>query len=292
MMSPNKNVLESIATSIIASIVILLVSTGLGLVFHASLDVIVAWLAILVCIFLGILWIRNYQKFIDWRTTRLIQGALSHNGKSDPQNAAFRQRLVDEVFRSLTESELAQFFAEQKAKEKVTLLEFANQVVCEKLIKDACRNAHTIKILTIRGEKYFLGYGNLLYDACMEKQGEGYRIEVLVLMPDADHITEQLARNLGKRSTEPIKRKMQNTLNNLRHMRDENTNISVKCYNERPNFKILIFDDLMFVSSFANGGTKNDHRAKMYQITRDSNPLFAGFERYFDDVSSRSTPLQ
>jgi uncharacterized protein YktB (UPF0637 family) len=71
-----------------------------------------------------------------------------------------------------------------------------------------------------------------------------------------------------------------------------NRNIRVKCYKESPNFKILIFDDEMFVSSFAQGRQKNDHNAKMFQITRDNNPLFAGLERFFDDLSSRAEPLQ
>ncbi len=69
-----------------------------------------------------------------------------------------------------------------------------------------------------------------------------------------------------------------------------NGNFMAKLYKETPIFKILIFDNVMFFSVFS--GPKNDESAKMLQIERNGNPLFAGFERYFDELWKRSVPLK
>ena len=54
---------------------------------------------------------------------------------------------------------------------------------------------------------------------------------------------------------------------------------------------MLLFDNVMFVSSFAGGGPKNDNNVKMLEMKREGNPLFIGIERYFDELSKRSVPL-
>jgi hypothetical protein len=54
---------------------------------------------------------------------------------------------------------------------------------------------------------------------------------------------------------------------------------------------MLIFDRVMFVSSFTNGGPKNDRNAKMFLLNQQDNPLFGGFEQYFDDLWLKSTNI-
>jgi len=203
----------------------------------------------------------------------------------------FKRGIIDQVFRTLSTAELSQYNVINGPHTQNAFIEFENQVVCEENIQKACEKAKKIKILTIRGEKYFLGSRSLLRDMCLEKRGDGYSIEVLVLSPDSNHITEKLGASLGK-NPEQVRARMLIELENLRHIMKINGNIRVKCYMESPNFKILIFDDEMFVSSFAQGGPKNDLNAKMFHATRDKNPLFAGFERFFDDLSGRAEPLQ
>ena len=105
------------------------------------------------------------------------------------------------------------------------------------------------------------------------------------------HITEQLAVRLDHESPEEIRDKMQHSLNNLKFYAQRNKDFEVRCYWEPPNFKILRFDNTMFVSSFIGGGPKNDHSARMFQMVRDGNPLFAGFDRYFDDLWERAAFL-
>ncbi len=175
---------------------------------------------------------------------------------------------------------------------KTSVIEHPNQDACESYIKEAFRNAKKVKILTIRGQQYFLSSRSLLYDMCLTKKDKGFNIEVLVLSPESSHITEDLAGELGHNSVERIRKKMRIARDNLNHLAEQNANFRVRWYDETPNFKILMFDDIMFVSSFAGGGPKNDRNAKMFQIARDNNPLFLGFERYFDNLSKRSISLQ
>jgi hypothetical protein len=50
-----------------------------------------------------------------------------------------------------------------------------------------------------------------------------------------------------------------------------------------------MFDNVMFITALIEA--KNDKKAKMYQLTREGNPLFLGIEKYFDELWNRSVPL-
>jgi RelA/SpoT family (p)ppGpp synthetase len=135
--------------------------------------------------------------------------------------------------------------------DKTSIIEHPNQDACESYIQEAFKNAKKVKILTIRGQQYFLSSRSLLYDMCLTKKDKGFSILVLVLSPESSHITENLAGELGHNSVERIRKKMR---------------------------------IVMFVSSFAGGGPKNDRNVIMLEIRRDGNPLFIGLERYFDEA--------
>lgn len=202
--------------------------------------------------------------------------------------------LVERAFKANTDVLLKQKILERVLQEYPeinstgSIIVHPNQDACEASIKDAFSKARKVKILTIRGQQYFLSSRSLLYDLCLTKKDKGFSIEVLVLSPESGHITEDLAGGLGHNSAERIRKKMRIAHDNLCHIAEINANFRVKWYDETPNFKILMFDDILFVSSFAGGGPKNDRNAKMLQIARDNNPLFLGFERYFDDLAKRS----
>jgi hypothetical protein len=133
-----------------------------------------------------------------------------------------------------------------------------------------------------------LGPGSLLYKLYSSKQSKDSIIQVLVLSPESDHITEELAIKLAHNSPERIRGKMSTVLNYLKFLMSQNENFEVRCYKEEPNWKILIFDDVMFVSSFVGGKPKNDDNARMFRLTREGNPLFMGFERFFDQLWLKS----
>lgn len=290
----NKN---TIAESVIASIIFAILLATSTLILHdfrlnSPVYPIAVLLILLAIISVYFIVRKFYQRLIRWLTWQLLTNILSAKNSVDARNIELRNRIINEIFRTVSGNELSQHYnGIYGADSQTSLIEFENQVACEKDIQRACEKARKIKILTIRGENYFLGKRSLLRNMCLEKRGDGYSIEILVHSPDSEHITKKLGMSLGKHP-EQVKERMIIVLNSLRHIIEDNRNIRVKCYTESPNFKILMFDDEMFVSSFAQGGPKNDHNAKMFQITRDKNPLFAGLERFFDDLSSRAEPLQ
>lgn len=170
----------------------------------------------------------------------------------------------------------------------VLFVPFQNQKSCEEHIRKESRKAKTIKILTIRGNNYFVGNKSLLQDVIKEGTAT---IEALVLSPESGHITEELAGKLQKtsqkNSAEDVRMRMRMSLKYLTDLTRLHKNFNVKCYNEEPIFKILIFDDVMFVSSFAREVPSNDENAEMFIIQR-GNALFAGFEKVFKELSRRS----
>lgn len=166
---------------------------------------------------------------------------------------------------------------------------FSSQDECEPLIREAGKYAKNIKVLTVRGEKYFLGPKSLLHNNLYSSShSEDSTIQVLVLSPNSDHITEELAVSLEHVTSQRIREKMSSVLGYLKFLMSHNKNFEVKCYTGKPNFKILIFDDVMFVSSFIEGRPKNDRNTKMFLLTREENPLFLGLEHLFDELWQRS----
>ncbi len=282
----NKNVIEGI----IANGIFGILSLGLGLVLQAwgvslQLSTIFALLALLILILLFFTLRSASQTGTRWLTEQLLDKALQlQENEDDKSKITFKQKIIGRV---LQENPIV-----EQGPDGNTFIEYPNQLACEHIIAEAFSRTRIAKILTIRGEKYFVGTRSLLYDICLEKRENGHHIEVLVLSPGSNHITARLAESLGHNSADRIRRKMENAFNYLIHLEELNSNIQVKYFDETPNFKILMFDNVMFVSSYAGGSPKNDMYAKMYYITREGNPLFIGFERYFDNLSKRSVSVQ
>ena len=271
------NVLENV----IATIIVTVLSTAAGLIFQAfgfsaQASIGAAGIVLLVLVFLFVVARRYYPIYSRWLTERLLERSLSVK-PNEADAVTFKDRIVKRVLR---ENPLVE------PNQSNSIRVYPNQDVCEPHIRDAFRDARKVKMLTIRGDKYFLGSRSLLHEICLAKQEKGVSIKVLVLSSESGHITEELAGSLGHISAERTKRKMRIALDNLKHIAEQNRNFEVKCYNEAPNFKVLLFDDIMFVSAII--GPKNDHNAKMWQITREEAPLFIGLERYFDDLWKHS----
>lgn len=267
----NNNVVDSI----IATLIVGLLSTAIGFVlpvfgFSTQQSVTVALFA------LAILLLAARRFYPDCKralTRRLLEDALRPRTNTI-DTIVFKNRLVDLVQQENPQNNLRQ---------SVSFKEYQNQKACESAMCEAFQSARRVKILTIRGEKYFLGSRSIFHDLYSEKQGKDFKIEMLILSPESGHITEELARKLKHHSAEGIKRKMRIALDNLKHIAEQDEeHFEVRCYTETPKFKVLVFDDSMFVTAFARA--KNDENTAMYQIVRDGNPLFTGFEKYFDDL--------
>jgi hypothetical protein len=277
----------SLVENVIATIIVTLVSTAAGLIlqaygFSTQISIIVALFSLLVLLFLFLAFRRYYPIYIRRLTERLLENALRVNkNESDEARIEFRKTIVERVLR---ESSGVQ------PKENTWIREFENQEVCEPYLKDEFRNARKVKILTIRGEKYFGDRRSLFYNLYLEKRAKKITIKVLVLSPESNHITDELAEEMSQHSAKAIRRKMEIVLDSLKSLAVEDKNFEVRCYDETPNFKLLLFDDVMFVSAFTE--PKNDHNAKMLRITREGTPLFVGLEKHFDDLWQHSIPIE
>lgn len=161
---------------------------------------------------------------------------------------------------------------------------FKNQQMCELEIRREAHRAKAIKVLTIRGDKYFVGTKSIFRPILEEGN---VTIALLVLSPQAEHITEELAQKLHHKSAEEIREGMRMSLDYLIGLVRRYEKFNVKCYHEEPVFKLLIFDEVMFVSSFALEIPKNDENAEMFMI-QGRNSLFLGFEKHFDELLKRS----
>ena len=277
---------SNVVYGILASMLFALLSTGVGLIFQAlgfsSQEALFAGVSTLLVLLMLFLSSRNlYPKYKRKLTLQLVEDVLNSKAVDD---VALKNQFITQVLHD---------YPSLISNQNCPIREFANQVACEAEISEAFRTAKKVKILTIRGEKYFLSSRSLLLDLYLAKREKESSIEILVLSPESDHISEELVRKLGHPSTERTKRKMRIALENLKHLSEERENFYVKCYTETPYFKILLFDDVMFVSSFGEGGgPKNDQNARMWQMSREENPIFTGFEKHFDKLWERSVPPQ
>lgn len=279
----NKNVVDSI----IASIIFALLSTGVGLIFQTlgfspQASILIALLVLLALVLLFIAARRFHSSFNRWLTERLLENTLHINqNETDEDKIGFKKKIVERV---LQENAVVQ------QKHNTWIIEYENQEVCEPYLRDEFRKARKVKILTIRGEKYFGDKRSLFYNLYLEKRAKKITIKILVLSPESNHITDELAEEMSQHSAKAIRRKMENMLDILKSLAGEDKNFEVRCYDETPNFKLLLFDDVMFVSAFTE--PKNDHNAKMLRITREGTPLFVGLEKHFDDLWQHSIPIE
>lgn len=284
-------------SNLIDNVIAGLFSTGLWVVVGVLLSTlglstpVSAVLALLAAIFLFILFKIFYPRYIRWLTKKLLETTLKiKDDDPDKITVAFKQEIIDRVYQEnpINKAQTGVISRNEVERSTSSFKEFANQKQCEPELQAAFRSAKVVKILTIRGEKYFLGRGNrsLFYDIFLEKPTKNLSVEVLVLSPDSAHITHELARDLRDHSSEYIRRKMQDVLDGLKEIASQHKNLEVRRYNETPIFKLLMFDDIMFITAYMEA--KNDDNTKMFQIMRGENLFFSGFEKYFDELWKRS----
>jgi len=161
----NKNVIDSI----IASIIFALFSTGVALIlqtrgFNPQASIIIALFVLLALVLLFLAARRFYPMFNRWLTERLLENALHINQNETNENKiGFKKQIVEQVL---------QENAGVQQKHNTWIMEFENQEVCEPYLIDEFRTARKVKILTIRGEKYFGDKRSLFYNLYLEKRAK------------------------------------------------------------------------------------------------------------------------
>ncbi len=212
--------MNNIVENVIATIVVIALSTAVELILQffgldAQKSITIAGIVLFTLAILFMIFRKYYPAYIRWLTKRLLKNALQLNtNEADTSKITFKKEIIAQVHLENSEAELTR-------SSLVTV--FSSQEECEPYMREAFRTAKTIKILTIRGEKYFLGSRSLFYKLYLlkQKQAKNFTIQVLVLLPEAEHITEKLAEELGQYSAEEIRDKMHNVLKILRHGSNE-----------------------------------------------------------------------
>lgn len=226
-------------------------------------------------------WKYSVETVSAWERGKRIPGI-----QQIPRLAELLKLHVDELARHINSRHRVDSGQEARGTKAQTLVQneiftvYPNQKTCEDEINAVSFPARKIKILTIRGDKYFQGHKSILSHLCLLEAVQERLVQVLVLSPESDHITNELAVRLNHHSPEEIKVRMRFVFDYLKYIASRNTQFKLKYYTQSPNFKILLFDDIMFVSAFVT--SKNDDFVKMFKIVRENNPLFTGFENYFD----------
>jgi hypothetical protein len=122
-----------------------------GILENAIAGIIVACLST-VAGFLLLASRRYYHTVIENLILRLLETTL----KNKKKDSILRQRIIDRVHREILLSEVYH---------NSSFIEYPNQEACESFIQEAFSSANkVVKILTIRGQKYFLSSRSLLYD--------------------------------------------------------------------------------------------------------------------------------
>lgn len=208
-------------------------------------------------------------------------------------------RLYGALIRLLTEALLMSTLASPRGRERIekivsnlmgnrfsfSVTEYPSQDVCMPQIVDAYRRARMAKILTIRGERLFGGKESFLFKL-VEKRSGDHSTKLLVLNPAADQIVRGRASQLGQRRPDDVLEKMVADYQQLAYLAKHNQNFEVKCYFEVPNFKILMFDDVMFFSCYVSA--KNDSQTPMLRIVGKDTFLYKGLDGYFDALWQRA----
>lgn len=208
-------------------------------------------LALLILAILGLIWARST---IVKRYVRLLIAALRREGPVD-------------IFE-------AQIHADCK----------------EELIDQFDSASSEIRILTIRGLRYFSRKAGLFFPLLRQKAIDNVPIKVLVCSPESTHIDLELVRGLRKSSVEEIRRNMRLALDNLEILMNEYKNLDIRVYEEVPIWNILQFDDTMYVSAYVE--PKSHQNAVVHKIPQSSKSHFAAFDKHFNSLWQGSVPLQ
>ena len=162
---------------------------------------------------------------------------------------------------------------------------------CKKELIDQFKSASSeIKILTIRGFRYFSRKAGLFSPLLREKAVDNIPIKVLVCSPESKHIDQELAQSLHKKSVEEIRSNMHLALSSLANLMDEYKNLEIRVYEEVPIWNILQFDDTMYVSAYVE--PKSHQNAVVHRIPQNSKSHFVAFDKHFNSLWEGSVPLQ
>lgn len=152
------------------------------------------------------------------------------------------------------------------------------------LHKNFAKAEKRIDLLLYIGRREFGIKDALFSDLLREKLARETNLEVRILhiAEDSPYLSVRRARQLGKRQSKWL-RDVRHVRSEIQEIAQDAQNVRVIAHKEPFLWRIFIFDNVMFVSSYLHA-TKNDQKAPVYLIEEGDSSLYTAFETYFDGL--------
>lgn len=222
---------------------------------------------------------------ISWAIVTLIEKHVVRQFVfgGDP-SAAEKNILLDAVF----ECGIAKVFLPR------TNCQISAQSYAES-VKLSVKGASDIRLLTIACYEYLGRRDESLLFNILKANRHKPTVEVVCLDHQGGHSVVKdrvalLSSRDSKYSEATLKSHIEQTVAAIRDLKDEGVAITAWKTVIHPGFRLLIADDVMFVSAYSRN--KHGHESHMFQIDKNSDATwFSAFEAYYDQVRTGATQL-
>ncbi|MFC5180315.1 helix-turn-helix domain-containing protein [Actinomadura harenae] len=162
---------------------------------------------------------------------------------------------------------------------------YASQADVEHELRRQAKTAKRVDILAVRVLGLVALNDSLLRGPLMTRQ-ESVAVRVLLLDPAAPAALVRAAEIAE--SAESFSAGIRLSLTRLAELAElPHTDIEIRLYEELPIWRMLAFDDMLFLSAF--GVDHEGHRSGVYKLTAATDGvLHAGFRRHYEDLWRRS----
>lgn len=151
----------------------------------------------------------------------------------------------------------------------------------QNLLLEKFRHAKKIEIMVIRGLAIFSLKDSLFYNVLKDKNPNEFNIRILMLDPKSPFV-EVRAQEINE-SKNAVTKGIKYSIGELIEVKDaKNLNLKIKVYDELPIWRLMFFDNSVFVSSFQKG--KEGAKLPMYLFEKDNFSQYDVFERYFNYI--------
>lgn len=151
-------------------------------------------------------------------------------------------------------------------------------------IRDCFATSRQISLLLYIGRREFGEDESLFLDLLEKriKQKDNFELRILHSSPNSPHLSQQKANRLGRRKEKWISQ-IEKVRENIIKASAKSDNVRVFSHKEPYIWRMLIFDDIMFVSGYIQD-TKNDKKAPVFCIKDGKDSLHTVFYKYYNHL--------
>lgn len=147
-----------------------------------------------------------------------------------------------------------------------------------KAINKDVLSSEKIRILSIRGKSIVDDYNSIWIDSARSKNIE---IKIAAIENRPAIIERSLATN---KSEEEYEAQLTYTHKTLKARKNGRPNLSVLKHMYNPSFRIILFDDCMYISFYPSTGSVNQTEVLKYS---SKSTAYTAFEHYYDNIEAK-----